>query len=327
MSPAETLVRGRQRAVSPERREFQRDLVAGMRRRDKSIPSKYLYDARGSQLFEEICQLPEYYPTRTEVQIMSERIGEIARFAGPDCAVIELGSGSSTKTRLLLDHFTSIAAYVPVDISASALEQAAAALAESYPELAVVRVCRDFTGVGWRIPQLAETARRRVFFFPGSTIGNFTPSEASAFLRHLRMYCRRGDALLVGADLVKDVSILEAAYNDSAGVTAAFNRNVLERANRELGTDFQAGAFEHLAWFNPEQSRIEMRLVSPRAQTVRLGGSILACFRPGEWITTEYSHKFEVDTFAQLLRGAGFAPVHVWTDRQALFSIHAAEAE
>lgn len=302
-------------------REFRRDFCAGMLGPQKGIPSKWLYDARGSVLFEEICRQPEYYPTRTEMRILAERAREIADLAGPGCALVELGSGSSRKTHQLLNTLRQVAAYVPIDIAASALHDAAAVLSRRFPGLDVAPTCGDFTRCDWTFPEAAATARRRLHFFPGSTIGNFTRSEAVLFLRGLARRCVPGDALLVGVDLVKDVATVEAAYNDRAGVTAAFNLNILDRANRELGTGFIPTQFRHRAVYVPEHARIEMHLVSQVPHGVPFGDARIA-FRRDEWITTEYSHKYDVEGFRELARRGGFTPVAAWVDDQALFSVH-----
>jgi dimethylhistidine N-methyltransferase len=305
------------------REEFRQQLRDGLRRGagEKFIPCKYLYDTDGSRLFEQICAQPEYYPTRTESWILERHAADIAAIAGEGCALVELGSGSSRKTRLVLDRLVSPAAYVPVDISAAALALATRAIRRRYPALPVLPVCADYTHVGWHLPELATAAVHRLFFFPGSTVGNFEPEDAMRFLRHLRHKGTPGDGLLVGVDLVKAAERLVAAYNDAAGVTAAFNLNLLERANRELNANFDPTQFVHEAVFDTATSRIEMRLVSRRTQDVHIAGEPFA-FAAGEVITTEYSYKYELRDFRRLAREAGFTPSAVWTDPERLFSVH-----
>ncbi|CAN7633310.1 L-histidine N(alpha)-methyltransferase [Pseudorhodoferax sp. LjRoot39] len=286
---------------------------------ERSISPKYFYDARGSQLFDAICELREYYPTRTELALLRAHAGEIAALAGPQAEVVEFGAGSLRKVRLLLDALDSPAGYVPIDISGEHLAQAAAQLRRDYPALSVQPVAADYTQP-LQLPAGARKTGMRLGFFPGSTIGNFDPEQA---LRFLRMAARvlRGGALLLGADLVKDPAVLHAAYNDGAGVTAAFNLNLLARANRELGTDFDLDGFAHGAFYNSPQRRIEMHLVSRRRQRVQLDGQAYL-FEQGETLHTENSHKFSVDSLRALAAEAGFLPGPVWTDPNGLFSLH-----
>nr|WP_286197694.1 L-histidine N(alpha)-methyltransferase [Variovorax boronicumulans] len=285
----------------------------------RSISPKYFYDARGSQLFDAICELREYYPTRTELALLRRHAGEIAALAGREAEVVEFGAGSLRKVRLLLDALDSPAGYVPIDISGEHLEQAAAQLRADYPGLAVHPVVADYTQP-LHLPVAARKSGMRLGFFPGSTIGNFDPEQA---LRFLRMAARvlRGGALVLGADLVKDPAVLHAAYNDEAGVTAAFNLNLLARANRELGTDFDLSGFAHGAFYNSPRRRIEMHLVSRRAQRVQLDGQTYL-WEEGETLHTENSHKFTVDSLRALATEAGFTPGPVWTDPNGLFSLH-----
>ncbi|AOJ04312.1 MULTISPECIES: L-histidine N(alpha)-methyltransferase [Burkholderia] len=301
---------------------FGRDLIAGLRRSPRSIAPKYFYDTAGSALFDRICELPEYYPTRTELAILKRRAAEIAAQIGRDANLIEFGAGSLSKIRVLLDACAASnppARYLPVDISAGHLAHAAAALRDAYPWLDVQPVVADYLQSD-QMCALERVKGRRVGCFLGSTIGNFSPDEASAFLRRAASLLE-GGGLLIGVDLVKDVSILHRAYNDAAGVTAAFNLNLLARANAELGADFVLDAWAHRAFYDVERQRIEMHLVSRRAQTVRVAGYAFR-FEAGETLHTENSHKFTVDGFRELARSAGFTPGTVWVDDARLFSLH-----
>lgn len=300
-------------------RDFRGDMQAALAASVRSISPKYFYDARGSALFDEICTLTEYYPTRTEMGILRQHADEIAALAGPRAEVVEFGAGSLTKVRLLLDALTQPQRFLPIDISGEHLQAAAARLRSDYPDLSVLPVVSDYTRA-LQLPPKLEGTGRRVGFFPGSTIGNFSPDEA---LRFLRMAARvlRGGALVLGADLIKDPAVLHAAYNDGQGVTAAFNLNLLARANRELGTDFALDGFVHGAFYNSPQRRIEMHLVSRRQQDVHLDGQAYR-FAEGETLHTENSCKFSIDGLRALALQAGFTPGPVWTDRNSLFSVH-----
>ncbi len=299
---------------------FARDVIAGLTARPKRLPPKYFYDETGAQLFEQITALPEYYLTRCELEILRERARDIARFFPPNSALVEFGSGSSKKVRILLASAPTIAAYVPVDISSEMLIQEAHELRRDYPRLAVLPVEADFTKP-FALPA-AAAGMARTGFFPGSTIGNFEPQEACAFLRHAGRMLGRGAALIIGVDLVKEPSILHAAYNDEAGLTAKFNLNLLTRINRELGADFDLDGFEHRAFYNSESHRIEMHLVSKRRQKVSVCGRAIE-FRPGETIHTENSYKYTLEYFTALAREAGWTSLAVWTDAGTNFSIHA----
>jgi dimethylhistidine N-methyltransferase len=298
---------------------FRRDVVRGLSRPRKRLPCKYFYDARGSALFDQICELEEYYPTRCEAAVLRRHAGDIAAAAGPGCALVEYGSGSSTKTRLLLDHLSRPAAYVPVDISGEHLFGAARRLARHYPGLAVRPVCADFTRP-FELPPLGREAARRVVFFSGSTIGNFRPPEAVASLGRIAGLVGPSGGLLIGVDLKKDRRVLDAAYNDRRGVTAEFNLNLLARINRELSGDFDLGRFRHHAFFNERRGRIEMHLVSVGDQTVHVGDAAFS-FADGESVCTEYSYKYAVNEFRDLAARAGFTPEHVWTDPDGLYSV------
>jgi dimethylhistidine N-methyltransferase len=296
---------------------FRADVLAGLSRPQKRLPAKYFYDDAGSRLFDAITQLPEYYPTRTELGILRACAGEMARRCGPRCLLVELGAGSLTKVRLLLDLLDRPAGYVPVDVSGDHLRAAAAGLADDYPALEVAPVVADFTQP-FALPDMP--AERRVVFFPGSTIGNFDPPEADALLRRIARLVGQGGGLLLGIDLRKDIGVLERAYNDAAGVTAAFNRNLLVRINRELGGDFDPAAFDHVAFYNRERSRIEMHLVSTIAQRVRVAGATFD-FRGRESIHTENSYKYDVAEFARRAAACGLRLDRTWTDAQRYFAV------
>ncbi|NND72434.1 MAG: L-histidine N(alpha)-methyltransferase [Rhodothermales bacterium] len=296
------------------------DVISGLSQPQKTIPSKYFYDERGSQLFDEITTLPEYYPTRTEEAIMRKFAPDIINLIGPDALLIELGSGSSTKTRILLDRLTTLKAYVPIDISSEFLEATAERLRDRYPHLTIRPLAEDYTKELW-LPTEGLSYDRKVAFYPGSTIGNFDPDDARDFMRRVRVMVGDKGGFLIGVDLVKDPRILEAAYNDSKGVTAEFNLNLLNRINRELDANFDLTAFEHRAVYNEQESRIEMHLVSTIEQLVSVGNSEFE-FAEGEYIYTESSYKYTVDDFASMAEAAGFRLTHTWTDDARLFSTH-----
>ncbi|HEY8521425.1 MAG TPA: L-histidine N(alpha)-methyltransferase [Gammaproteobacteria bacterium] len=305
---------------APSLRDDLAEILAGLTAPQKHISSKYFYDRHGSELFDLICTLPEYYPTRTELAIMRRHADEIRALVGPRASIIELGAGSNTKVRRLLDCLEQPAAYVPVDISPDYLVAQAAELAHDYPGLHVQPVFADFTRP-FELPRHPVEPARNLVFFPGSTIGNFSRERALELLRVMVAQAKQGGALLIGVDLRKDPAILHAAYNDSAGVTAAFNLNVLRRFNRELDATFDLDAFRHSAVYDEAEGRIEMRLVSKRGQSARLAGVPLH-FAWGEHIVTEHSHKYSVDEFRALAARAGFEPVRTWTDEDGLFSVH-----
>ncbi|HVK19390.1 MAG TPA: L-histidine N(alpha)-methyltransferase [Fimbriiglobus sp.] len=306
-------------ANRPDAAQFLADALAGLRHSQKVLPCKYLYDAAGSALFDAICETPEYYPTRTELAIMRAHADEMGARLGPGCQVVEYGSGSGVKTRLLLRHLPRPAAYVPVDISVDHLHRSAKELAARFPEVEVQPVAADFTRP-FEVPDPAVATRRRVVYFPGSTIGNFGPAEALTLLTGIAGLSGPGGALLIGVDLKKEPEILNAAYNDAAGVTAAFNRNLLARMNRELGADFDLSAFRHRAFYNEAAGRVEMHLDSTRDQIVRLGGQAIR-FAAGESIHTENSYKYAPNEFEQLASRAGLRLVTFWTDPRRLFSV------
>jgi L-histidine N-alpha-methyltransferase len=302
--------------------DFGRDLLAGLSRSPRRIAPKFFYDATGSALFDRICELPEYYPTRTELDILRSNASQIAEQMGAHANIIEFGAGSLEKIRVLLDAFPPDRApdrFIPVDISAEHLEDSARSLRRAYPCLEVLPIAGDYMKLEQFI-DIEEMGGRKVGFFPGSTIGNFTPNETTAFLRRAQKMLA-GGGLLVGVDLVKDAQTLQQAYNDSEGVTAAFNLNLLVRANAELRADFDLGSFTHRAFYNEPMQRIEMHLVSLRRQTVRVAGYDFR-FDEGETIHTENSHKFTVEGFREITAAAGFRPGPVWTDDAGLFSVH-----
>jgi L-histidine Nalpha-methyltransferase len=305
--------------VSGETAAFAADVIAGLSAMPKRLPPKYFYDRAGSELFERITELPEYYPTRCEIGILTERAQDIARLMPAGAALVEFGSGASTKTRIVLHETKSLAAYVPVDISAEFLRQQADALRCEFPDVAMLPVAADFSKPFELPASVYELPRAG--FFPGSTIGNLEPHEASAFLRHAARVLGRGATFIVGVDLVKDTQVLQHAYNDKQGVTAAFNLNLLARINRELGAKFDIGTFEHHAFFNRERSRIEMHLASHKRQRIKICGECID-FRAGETIHTENSYKYTAESFGALARGAGWMPTAVWTDPKKYFSVH-----
>ena len=297
---------------------FRRDVIAGLSLPQKALPPKYFYDARGSRLFEAICRLKEYYPTRAELALTRGYIGGIAGFARQHGTLIEYGSGESMKSRLLIEALCP-SAYIPVDISKDALRAAAAKLRRRFAWLDIRPVYGDFSRP-LKIP-LPQGRGRRVVYFPGSTIGNLTPEEARAFLRMTRRQLGPGGAMLVGVDLKKDANVLHAAYNDARGVTAAFNLNLLARINRELGGDFKLRRFRHYAFYNAALGRIEMHLVSLAPQRVNVGGHRFT-FEAGESIHTENSYKYSVEGFRALARSAGFRAGEIWLDPKRLFALH-----
>lgn len=301
---------------------FLADVLDGFSTQSKKLSPKYFYDAAGSELFEEITRLSEYYPTRTEIGILKDNACDIAALIPPSAALIEFGAGASTKIRRLLD-CADISAYVPVDISGDFLSDQATALRRDYPSLAVEPVIADFTSA-FELP-FAVAGLPKVGFFPGSTIGNFEPHEASQFLRRARDILGKNALFIVGVDLEKDERVLHAAYNDAAGVTARFNLNLLVRINRELGANFDLSKFAHRAIYNRERHRIEMHLIARRPQTVGVAGRAFH-FRMGESIYTESSYKYSVERFAALARGSAWTPVQTWLDANSMFSVHALRA-
>jgi dimethylhistidine N-methyltransferase len=307
------------RDYHPRVDEMADEVLAGLNERQKTLPCKYFYDAQGSLLFDAICGLPEYYLTRTELGIMQTHLDAMAAALGPRVMLVEPGSGSSVKTRLLLEHLTEPVAYVPVDISREHLVNAADRLNRQYPLREVLPVCADFNRA-FEVPAPARLAARTAVYFPGSTLGNFAPPEAAALLRHMRQLAGTGGALLVGIDLRKDKALLERAYDDAAGVTARFNLNLLARINRELDADFDLSRFHHRALFNERESCIEMHLVSTARQTVRVAGERFE-FRAGEYILSERSYKHTPERFAALATRAGLKIEKQWTDDRQYFCV------
>lgn len=303
----------------PPRKDMLEDVVRGLRADPKWLSSMYFYDERGSKLFDEICELPEYYPTRTELSIMNSNIGEICELLGPHAMLVEFGSGSSMKTRILLENMDALSAYVPVEISREHLLNSAQQLHEQFPGVEVLPVCADFTQ-DFELPTPAHPPLRTVVYFPGSTIGNFDPEDALDLLRQMARLAGPGGGVLIGVDLEKDVATLERAYNDSSGVTAQFNLNILERLDRELGANFDLDGFRHKTIWNSGRHRIEMHLESLRNQTVKIR-DVEMTFRKGETIHTESSYKFTLSRFAALAAQAGLTVEQVWTDDKSLFSV------
>ncbi|MBW1879577.1 MAG: L-histidine N(alpha)-methyltransferase [Deltaproteobacteria bacterium] len=295
------------------------EVLDGLSQQQKSVSPKFFYDERGSRLFDEITRLPEYYVTSTELEILREHGAEMASYIGEGAALIELGIGSPEKARRLLDHLPDLGWYVPVDISESALDRATRELRAAYPELEIRPICTDFT----RPLALAglDDVSKRVLFYPGSTIGNLDPEAASAFLARLRhTHLQPGDGLLLGGDLQKDIAVVEAAYDDAAGVTAAFNKNLLLHLNRRFEGDFDPGRFDHVAFYNAELGRIEMHLRSRQDQVVTLGGRSFH-FLEGETLHTESSYKYTTKRMQTLAGGAGYCQERFWTDRRRYFGV------
>lgn len=299
--------------------EFRSAVIAGLSGPRKQIPSKFFYDSEGSRLFQRICELDEYYLTRAETEILEARAGDIASMLPAGVILLEFGSGASVKVRLLLDALDRAACYIPIDISREHLLTSAESLSRDYPELTVSPLYADFTRP-FRLPKtLAEAPR--LGFFPGSTIGNFHPPEATRMLARFADRLGSAGSLLIGVDLKKDPRVLHAAYNDSRGITAAFNLNLLTRINRELDGTFDLDGFRHRAVYHPEAGRIEMYLTSRHAQSARVDGRVFH-FRAGESIHTENSYKYSLTEFRDLAVAAGYLPAAFWWDSQALFSVH-----
>ncbi len=302
----------------PEILNFRADILQGLSSPEPYISPKYFYDEAGSRLFEEICNCDEYYPTRTEVSIIRDNIDDIVEILGKDCLLIEPGSGDSYKVRLLLDALRPVA-YLPIDISKRYLQDEAKKLAAEFTWLNVHAICADFTGK-LELPYHVETTNK-VAFFPGSTIGNFVPEQAVKVLEEIKVMVGEAGGVLIGVDLQKDAEILNAAYDDKSGYTAAFNKNLLVRINRELGADFKPDQFRHHAFYNQAEHRIEMHLVSTQDQQVEIDGQVFQ-FDRDRSILTEYSHKYSVALFQQLADQAGFKVVKTWVDKDRLFSVH-----
>ncbi len=301
--------------------QFYLDVISGLSRKCRTLPCKYFYDQRGSQLFDQICRLDAYYPTRTEIALLDDYASEIAGCIGRNSALLELGSGSSEKTRKLIDCVGDLAAYVPIEISGEYLDSVVARLEQDYPDLAILPLVADFSrpiDVAW--DDFLPPHKRRVAYFPGSTIGNFTPEQSLTLLRSVRQWVGPEGGLVIGVDLQKDVDVLKAAYDDPEQVTAAFNLNLLSRINRELGADFDESAFSHRAIYSSNEHRVEMQLVSQIRQAVSCG-DFQFFFNPGDTICTEYSHKYTIDGFSNLAHKSRFEVQQVWTDAQQYFAI------
>lgn len=303
---------------------FRQDVLAGLQRKQKTLPCKYLYDETGSQLFEQICELDDYYLTRTEAAIFAQYLPAMAARIGPGALLLEPGAGNCEKAQPILEQLVTPAGYLPIDISPEILLAAKQRLEKALPELIVLAAIGDFTqdevwkSVAWPV------AQRHVVFFPGSTIGNFDPAQARSLLQFFAAQLQSGDGLLIGTDLAKDSVILERAYHDSEHITEAFNKNLLVRINSELHADFDPSLFAHRAFYHPLRQRVEMHLVSLRQQTVSVAGVRIE-FREGETIHTENSHKYSLDGFRQLLEETGFTSVDVWTDTEQRYAIHYAQ--
>lgn len=305
--------------LTPDIDSFAEDVRSGLGASPKSLPSKYFYDARGSQLFDAICELDEYYPTRTEMGILEENLEHISGMLGSCAILVEYGSGSSLKTRMLLGALPDAEAYVPIDISRSHLLNASEHIRKMFPALNVLPVCADYSQQ-ISLDLVATPGSRVTVYFPGSTIGNFERQDAVAFLRRIHSLVGPGGGLLIGVDLVKDIDVLTAAYDDASGVTASFNRNILMHINARLAASFDPNAFDHEARWNAEEQRIEMHLISQVAHDVGVGDQSVR-FEEGESILTEYSHKYTLESFASMAAEAGFQTERIWTDERSWFSI------
>ncbi len=312
-SPAAVLDR------EPATSEFFSDVVAGLSSEPRTLPCKYFYDARGAALFQKICELPEYYITRTEIDILDRHRAEIAAHLGANIELIGLGTGAGTKTRILIEALEKPAVYIPVDISEKQLRQSTGLFRQIFPTLEILPVCADYLQP-FDLPSARHKAARNIVYFPGSTIGNFDPIGATEFLQRVVDLCGRDGGLLIGVDLQKDRHVIEAAYNDKAGITAQFNLNLLVRANREIGADFDLRHWRHYANYDSSNGRIEMYLISEADQRVRIEDRQFN-FRTGERILTEYSYKHTRESFAALAENAGFDFQKMWTDEEALFGI------
>lgn len=299
-------------------KSVQEEILEGLLKEQKTLPSKYFYDEKGSILFDKICRLEEYYPTRTEMIIMKNNIKQIISLFDEDTLLVELGSGSSLKTRLLLSNIENLKGYIPIDISEEHLQKSAEAINERYPNLNVYPVVGDYTKE-IKFPKVFNEARKRIAFFPGSTIGNFTKEQAEEFLKVIADGFGKGSGLLIGIDRIKPKSVLEAAYNDTKGVTAEFNLNILNNINELLGTDFDSDNFYHKAIYNENENRIEMYLHVKKAHSVFIDVQEIK-FEEGEKILTEYSHKYSIDSFRNMLNDR-YQIVNVWSDEKAYFSV------
>jgi len=305
--------------LEPAHEDFLAEVVAGLSSSPRSLPCKFFYDERGAELFQKICELPEYYVTRTETELLQRYGSEMAESIGANAELVGFGTGAGIKTRMLLEHLENPIAYVPVDISKQRLIDSAIELSEAMPALEILPVCADYLQP-LHLPKSLRKPDHVAIYFPGSTIGNLEPEVAQDFLRRVCRLCGRSGGLIIGVDLQKDRAVLEAAYNDSAGVTAEFNLNLLARANRELGADFDLAFWRHQAIYNEPEGRIEMHLLSEAEQTIHVGGEAFR-FKRGEKIVTEFSYKYTLDGFSRLAASAGFGLARVWIDPQQLFAV------
>ena len=312
-------IKGFSDSRAQDARSFRADVLRGLALPEKQLPCKYFYDERGSQLFDQICQLDEYYLTRTELSIMRRHASAMGQQIGAGVMLVEYGSGSSVKTRILLDHLIDPIAYAPVDISRQHLTKTARRLQRDYPHIEILPVCADFT-VDFRLPFSVRQPTHAAVYFPGSTIGNFVPAKARELLGRIAPLCGTGGGLLIGIDLKKDPSIIEAAYNDAKGITAEFNLNILHRVNRELDADFDIENFAHRAVYDEARGRMEISLVSLVKQLVHVGSNRFR-FNEGEAILTEYSHKYTIDDFAAVASEAGLTLRRSWSDPQSHFAV------
>ncbi len=309
--------------IKPSGKRFLAEVLNGLKKPQKELPSKYFYDERGANLFQQICSLDEYYIPASERYIMENHLAEMADLIGPNALIIEYGCGDCSKVRFLLDHLHEPAAFIPIDISWEQLASVTKELDADYPQIEVMPVCADYTS-SIELPRTSKSHNNTTIFFPGSTIGNFDPIPAKLFLEHLNRIVGSGGSLLIGVDLKKDINILHKAYNDSSGITSAFNLNILERLNRELNCTFLLDRFQHYAFYNPRESRIEMHLISLCQQRVRVNNTVIH-FAEGESIWTESSYKYTIEEFSDLAAAAGFHIERTWTDDRNWFSVHYAE--
>lgn len=306
--------------LRPDLEKFRAEVLDALSKERKELPSKYFYDERGSYLFERICELDDYYVHRVETEILKSSMEEIGKCLGPSILLVEYGCGDCAKTRILLDNLPGLSAYVPIDISWEQLSRVATELDGDYPQIELLPVCADYTD-SFGLPHPSRTKKRVVIYYPGSTIGNFDPLPAYHFLKQIGDVCGAGGALLIGVDLKKDPLVLHGAYNDHEGVTAAFNLNILERINRELGADFDIESFRHYAFYNPRMGRVEMHLISLKKQAVHLD-DVTFYFHQGESIWTESSYKYTLDQFESLAAATGFRLERTWTDERRWFSVN-----
>jgi dimethylhistidine N-methyltransferase len=306
-------------AAAAAKKNFRDEVLSGLSKSPRRLPYKFFYDEQGAQLFQQICDLPEYYITRTEIEILRLHGSEMANALGPEIELIGLGTGAGTKTRILLEELREPRVYVPIDISKEQLDRSAARFRKMFPNLQILPVAADYLEP-FELPLPRHLSSRSVVYFPGSTIGNFEPDAAGEFLTRIVELAGEGGGLLIGVDLQKDRHVIEAAYNDSAGVTAKFNKNLLARINRELGADFNLAHWQHYAVYNPAEGRIEIYLLSETDQTVKIDGHSFQ-FRAGEKVLTEYSYKHTIGGFITLARQAGFHFEQVWTDDARWFGV------